>query len=158
MTLILKQPSSYHTPAPQGVYEAGLESWEDLGVRDYGAGRPRHMLRLWMLLNHLDAKGEPYRVSILCTASLHRKSKLYSVVLALNDGVVPTELNLDFLLGALCQVIVSHRKDEQGRTWANIDSVLRPAAKSPAVPPKGFLFDPYANRQAGEDFTLAPAK
>jgi len=152
--LILSKPKP-REQAPPGVYEATFESFEDLGEQAYGGYAAKPTLRLHFGLNKLDSKGEFFSASTLATASLHRKSKLHSIVLALL-GSVPDRLDMSALEGRLCRVIISQRRDEQGRLWANIDTILSAETQPQSSTPPGFLFDSFVKR-AGHDFTL-PAK
>jgi hypothetical protein len=67
--------------------------------------------------------------------SLHEKAKLHDIVRAAL-GKVPDELDLQQLLGRPVLVEVIHRKDSQGRTWANIGSVTRPPQGLEVAPTK----------------------
>lgn len=115
-----------------GVYDGGLYAVRDLGkIRTvYGT---KDVVELEFLIDQLDEHGEPMRIRQRFTKSLHRKSKLCSVVAVLLGGKpVPFDVVLEDLVGAYCRLVISQRTDQDGLTWSNIAQVLRPVATQTA--------------------------
>jgi hypothetical protein len=160
MSIVLNKPQ--YQLLNEGLHDAGLLSVADKGYQDFGHG-PKHMLELNFITDQLHAQtGQPLEIRCLCTASLHRKSKLYAIVTALL-GTVPDTLNLDDLVGRTCQLTITNRPGKAGGVFSNIDAILPPARKvyspPPTPPPAPRVGFPFTTQPtAGENFTLPATK
>ena len=133
MSLIVRKKST--AQGTSGLHQARLWGVRNLGLQDYGYGQ-KEMISLEFCLDEQDAEGNYIVTEMHCQASLHSKSKLYSVVQALTPGGnVPAEVDLDSLKGTLCQVILTPRTARDGTVWSNISQIMPVAQARPMAPP-----------------------
>ena len=104
-----------------------------------------HKLRLLFETDYRDEAGKAGLMAKTFTASLHQKSKLAGFVGTWRGRpVVPGEsVDLKKLVGASCTLVISHRQNAVGRTYAAIDAVSKPTKK---VAPSG-QYDPAETRR-----------
>jgi hypothetical protein len=152
MSIIVHKPQ--YQNVPPGVYRGGLEEVEDLGIQDYGFDEPHRMLRLTFVTDFIGRAGEPLTIRTLCTASLHRKSKLHAIATALLRGPLPDSFNdVESLVGLECQLVVSLKTTKSG-TFSSIDSFLPPKIPPPSTPPPPAPW----HQEVGEDLDLPAVK
>ena len=135
-------------PHREGVFAARCADLVDLGiVKDVFQGQERmvHKLRLLFETEYRDEMGKAGLIGKTFTASLHQKSKLAGFVGSWRGRpVVPGEsIDLGKLVGASCTLVISHRQNMVGRTYAAIDAVSKPTKK---VAPSG-QYDPAETRR-----------
>ena len=135
-------------PHREGVFAARCADLVDLGiVKDVFQGQERmvHKLRLLFETEYRDELGKAGLIGKTFTASLHQKSKLAGFVGSWRGRpVVPGEsIDLGKLVGASCTLVISHRQNAVGRTYAAIDAVSKPTKK---VAPSG-QYDPAETRR-----------
>lgn len=118
------QPGSGFKLPDQGTHTATLTSFEDLGHRDdpFNPGETKHEIRLSFELEDGSEQRGWYRVS------LHPKAKLYEVVTALLGRNPPDTLEMDDLLGLVCELEIEHYVNPQGMTRSKIVDVRRARA------------------------------
>lgn len=67
---------------------------------------------------------QPVEVRKRYNASIHPKSAFAGLIESVT-GILPgEEFDIDSLEGMECQVLITHRQDDQGNVWENIESVL----------------------------------
>jgi hypothetical protein len=135
-------------PHREGVFAARCADLVDLGiVKDVFQGQERmvHKLRLLFETDHRDEMGKAGLIGKTFTASLHQKSKLAGFVGSWRGRpVLPGEsIDLSKLVGASCTLVISHRQNLMGRTYAAIDAVSKPTKQ---VAPSG-QYDPAETRR-----------
>jgi hypothetical protein len=135
-------------PHPEGVYGAVCVDLVDLGMVDDEWNGQRKLVRKLRLLFETDYRDETGKAGLMAktfTASLHQKSKLAGFMGTWRGRpVVPGEsVDLKKLVGASCTLVISHRQNAVGRTYAAIDAVSKPTKK---VAPSG-QYDPAETRR-----------
>jgi hypothetical protein len=135
-------------PHREGVFSARCADLVDLGiVKDVFQGQERmvHKLRLLFETEYRDELGKAGLIGKTFTASLHQKSKLAGFVGSWRGRpVLPGEsIDLSKLVGASCTLVISHRQNMVGRTYAAIDAVSKPTKQ---VAPSG-QYDPAETRR-----------
>jgi hypothetical protein len=135
-------------PHPEGVFSGVCVDLVDLGVVEddwNGQRRLVHKLRLLFETEQRDEVGKAGLIAKTFTASLHPKSKLAGFLGAWRGRpVVPGDsVDLKNLVGASCTLVISHRQNMVGRTYASIDAVSKPTKK---VAPSG-QYDPAETRR-----------
>jgi hypothetical protein len=135
-------------PHPEGVYGGLCVDLVDLGMVDDEWNGQRKLVRKLRLLFETDYRDEAGKAGLMAktfTASLHQKSKLAGFLGAWRGRpVVPGEsVDLKKLVGASCTLVISHRQNAVGRTYAAIDAVSKPTKK---VAPSG-QYDPAETRR-----------
>ncbi len=119
------------TPAPEGVFAAICVDVVDLGIVDGTYGK-KHMIKLvW----EIDAKmedGRPFIVQRRYTASMNEKSSLAKDLKSWRGRPFsPEELksfDIEKVLGAPCQLVVSH-SEKEGAIYANVQTIVRAGDK-----------------------------
>jgi len=158
MPIVLTKPQ-YQLLDP-GWHDGGLLAIVDKGYVDYGQG-PRRMLELSFITDQKHAQsGQPLEIRCLCSATLHRKSKLFGIVTALL-GTVPDTLNLDDLVGQRCRLNIVNGAGKNGKgMFSNIEA-FAPPTPAPSTPPpaprSGFPFNSQP-AAPGQNFTLPATK
>ena len=135
-------------PHAEGVFSGVCVDLVDLGVVEddwNGQRRLVHKLRLLFETEYRDEVGKAGLIAKTFTASLHPKSKLAGFLGAWRGRpVVPGDsVDLKNLVGASCTLVISHRQNLVGRTYASIDAVSKPTRK---VAPSG-QYDPAETRR-----------
>ena len=120
-----------------------------------GQERMVHKLRLLFETEYRDEMGKAGLIGKTFTASLHQKSKLAGFVGSWRGRpVLPGEsIDLSKLVGASCTLVISHRQNLMGRTYAAIDAVSKPTKQ---VAPSG-QYDPAETRRRIAEWTAKDA-
>lgn len=107
---------------PPGIVEAVFSRYDDMGLTATKWG-VKDLLRVEFTTKHLDAMGNPIKISKRINKNLSRKSALRALYKALlPNSPVPKSMSLDDLLGLRCRLMIRERTDEDGTVWANIGS------------------------------------
>lgn len=164
MALVVREPESTFTPAPEGLHVAACCDVVDLGLVD-GSFGPKHSIELHWQLEEENSGGDRFVVRRRYTASLGEKATLRKDLETWRGKkFTPEELkgfDLEKLIGVGCQVQVVHRLTDQGRTFANVQAVipLGKGQKNPGVadyvraqdrPSEGGAFADAIERAASE--------
>ena len=132
----IRKTATFET-APAGTHPAVITTVADLGIQASswsGIAHRAQKLGITFELGGLKTKdGRPFAVFATYTASLHEKSRLTPVVRAAL-GEEPEELDTQALLTKAVLVEVVHHQDKEGRTWANVKTVI--ALPDPGAAPK----------------------
>lgn len=135
-------------PHPEGVVGGVCVDVVDLGVMEDEWNGQRRMVQKLRLLFETDYRDEAGKAGLIAktfTMSLHPKSKLAGFLGGWRGRpVVPGDsVDLQKLIGASCTLVISHRQNMVGRTYASIDAVSKPTKK---VAPSG-QYDPAETRR-----------
>lgn len=137
---MVKVPPAPQHPLPDAdIHYAICAISFDLGMKvneQFGKIEPKIMLA-WELEQRME-DGRPFMLSREYTLSLHKKSNLRKLIEAWR-GKAMTEaeaedFDTDVLVGKTCRISVVHNKSEHtGKTYANVQAVMPPGAKCPAL-------------------------
>jgi hypothetical protein len=117
----------------EGLHNVTITKYDDLGLQDTQFGTKDRVRIVFQAQDQKDGKtGEPINVFMTATKSLHSKSQLGKLLATLK---IPAgaEFDMDDLVGIKCQVVIQH-KESEGKTYANIATVLPRTATAPAKP------------------------
>ena len=134
MTLIISTSEELEkTLAPEGLHNSVLAAVYDLGLQEgFKGGPPKQKLAVLFELEPRISDGplggQRYLVSMLCTASWHKRSNLRKVVRALRPELANAEggaqIDLESLVASPCMTQVEHvERNGGGDTVARISSV-----------------------------------
>jgi len=136
MSLIVKDSGAGdYTPCPEGVCQAVLGDVQDLGeMPNTFTGKMVRKVRLVWITEHDHPKwGRKHEVSMSYTQSLHEKAGLRKLLEAWRGKKFTADelrgFDLEKLIGINCQIQVMHKIANDGRTWANVVSIM-PLGKS----------------------------
>ena len=160
MSLIVKDSGAGdYTPCPEGVCQAVCADVQDLGEMENSfTGKMVRKLRIvWQTEHKHEKYGRPHEVSMSYTQSLHEKAGLRKLLEAWRGRkFTAAELagfDVETLIGANCQIQVMHRIGQDGRTWANVASIM-PIGKGMT---KMAVSDGYVRRKDREGVKEMPA-
>ncbi len=154
MSLIVKSSTGDFQPVPEGLHQAVLFKIIDCGTHlDQRWQKYQRSLMFFFEIPavRLEIEGEdkPGIVMQRYTLSLHEKANLRKMLEGWRNKKFTAEevaqgIDLTKLIGKPCQVQVMHNESSDGRTFANVNSVLPWPDSVP--PPEGiendlFLFD-----------------
>jgi len=143
MSLMARRPQTARALAPAGIHSAVCVDVQDLGLQT-GAYGAKHKIRLVWQLDALDPEaGRRVEVARVYTLSLHERAALRKDLerwrgRAFTDQELDLGFDLEKVIGANCQVLVSHSLGENGTLYANVDSLLPAAKGAPKLAPEAF--------------------
>ena len=148
VSLVLECKEVFEAASRRASTAAVCVDLVDLGMVDDEWNGQRKLVRKLRLLFETDYRDEAGKAGLMAktfTASLHQKSKLAGFMGTWRGRpVVPGEsVDLKKLVGASCTLVISHRQNAVGRTYAAIDAVSKPTKK---VAPSG-QYDPAETRR-----------
>jgi hypothetical protein len=121
MSLVIKD--KVYEQMTEGLHNVTITKVEDLGLQETNFGTKDRARIVFTAADQKDKEGRAVDVLMTVTKSLHSKSALGKLLTSL--GVtVGAEFDLNDIVGTKCQVVVQH-KESEGRTYANIASVLK---------------------------------
>jgi hypothetical protein len=144
MSVMARLPQRNDTPAPAGVHQAVCVDVQNLGLVA-GAWGQKHKVRLvWQLPIMDDAAGRRFEVARLYTLSLHEKAALRQDLerwrgKKFTDQELHAGFDLEKLIGVNCQIQVTHDLGDDGKTWANVSTVLPAPPRVPKLAPTEFV-------------------
>lgn len=150
MSFVVTTAPNKFTPVSEGLHAAVLAKIIDRGTEETPYG-PKHKAMFIYVTDELDEEGQPKLVFATYTVSVHEKSKLRKVILALGKEVVDNQFDLDLLLGTQTQLVVEQRESQTGRMYANIQGYLKANPKTYVTIPEGWDFTPKAKDDAITD-------
>jgi len=126
--LIIKDEPSEYPLCPDGLHAAILVDAVDLGKQESPWGA-KHKLSLVFETQLTDEDDKPFIIVKRYTWSLHEKSNLRKDLerfrghkLDLNE--LKEGVDLEAYIGMSCNILVVHNEVEDGKIYANIESVL----------------------------------
>lgn len=128
--LIAPKPTSNFEIAKEGVVQAVIAEVRDLGFQkeSYKGGPEKdvHKILVRWQLAELDAKSnnEPKRIYEKFTFSLAEKAKLRKRVTQIFKKEPPDTFDFAKLVGVNRNVVIEHNLGKDGKTYANIGSIL----------------------------------
>ena len=143
MSLMARRPQTARALAPAGIHAAVCVDCQDLGLLQ-GAYGAKHKIRLVWQLDALDPEaGRRVEVARVYTLSLSERAALRKDLECwrgrkFTDQELDLGFDLEKVIGANCQVLVSHALGDNSTTYANIDSVLPAAKGAPKLAPEAF--------------------
>ena len=130
-TFVSSNSSSEFVPAPPGTHQAVCVDVIDLGIVETSYGK-KHKVAIRWQIDELMPNGKRYMVQKRYTASLNEKAVLrHDLQSWRGRPFSDDELNqfdLDTVIGANALIGIMHNVS-QGKTWANVTSVM-PLAKA----------------------------
>jgi hypothetical protein len=135
----MPEERSFELPPP-GSHVAVCFRIVDLGTQTGQYGPRAQILFSWELPDELQADGRPFTISRRYGLSSGRKSSLRADVEGWLGRVLTGndfgKFDLSTLLGTTCLIGIKHEVREDGRTFANVTSVMRrPKAVAERMPP-----------------------
>lgn len=133
-------------PAPKGSFRGVCVDVIDLGMVKQtfdGEEKESHMVRiLWQIDQKMD-DGRYFIVSNRYTVSVHPKANLRALLDSWLGDSLPADIDtagydLELLIGKSGIVSVSHRTSKQGKTFANVESVIPLMAGMPEMKAEGY--------------------
>lgn len=113
----------------EGLYRAVCKDVVELGEQETPWGKKEFIELRWDLEEDNPDTGKPFEVRARYNRSLNEKSNLYkTLVLWRGRKFTADELkkfDLDTLIGVNCQLQIVHNLDAEGRTWANVQAVIK---------------------------------
>jgi hypothetical protein len=128
MSLVIKD--KVYEQMTEGLHNVTITRVEDLGLQETNFGTKDRARIVFTAADQKDKEGKAVDVLMTVTKSLHSKSALGKLLVSLGVAV-NTEFDLNDIVGIKCQIVIQH-KESEGRTYANIASVLKlrkPAAE-----------------------------
>jgi hypothetical protein len=145
-------------PAPAGLHQAVAVDVVDLGILNTSFGDKHKVSVRWQLAESME-DGKPYLIQKRYTLSLHEKSVLRHDLESWRGRPFTAEelrgFDLEKLIGANCQLVVVHKPGEQGRVWANVQTIAPLAKGQQKIQPRDYIREqdkqPQAHAQHDED-------
>jgi hypothetical protein len=144
VSLMARRPQLARALAPAGIHSAVCVDVQDLGLLQ-GAYGAKHKIRLVWQLDALDPEaGRRVEVARVYTLSLHERAALRQDLerwrgRKFTDQELDLGFDLEKVIGANCQVVVSHALGDNAATYANVDSVLPAAKGAPKLAAEAFV-------------------
>lgn len=128
MPLIVKDSEKEFPLCPDGLHAAVLVDAVDLGQQESKFGI-KHKLSLVFETQLKDEEGQAYILVKRYTWSLHEKSNLRKDLERfrghkLEASELKEGVDLEAYIGMSCNILVVHNEVEDGKVYANIESVL----------------------------------
>lgn len=143
MSLVLTDGGKKFTPAPEGLHGAVCIDVIDLGMCKtvYGL-KPKINIR-WELDSIDPENGAPFQVSNRYTASLNDKANLRKQLEAWRGRKFTAQelkgFDLEVLVGVNCQLQVIHNTAPDGKTYANVQTIVPAARGQKLVPSADYI-------------------
>lgn len=142
-TYVSANRKEYRVP-DEGLYRAVCIDVVELGMQETPWGSKEMVALHWALEEKNPDTGKPFEVRARYNRSLNEKSNLYkTLTLWRGRKFTPQELqrfDLDTLIGVNCQVQIVHNLDTEGRTWANVQAVIKaPKGVPPLTAPSDYV-------------------
>jgi len=143
MAIIAKANKKEFTPAPEGLHQAVCVDVIDLGLVD-GKWGPKPLVEIRWQINEInDEIDRRFLVTKRYTLSLSEKANLYKDLVAWRGRKFTQEelegFDLERLIGANCQLQISHNIADDNRVWANIQAVVRVGKDMPTMEPEDYV-------------------
>lgn len=153
MPIIVREPESKFTPAPEGLYQAVCVDAIDLGIVNTQWGdKPKVELR-WQLDAENPDTGKRFEVRARYTASLNEKANLRKHLEMWRGRKFTNEelqgFDLEKLIGVNCQLQVIHNLSDEGKTYANVQAIVPLNPRVPKMVPLDYVRERDRPKQNG---------
>lgn len=149
MPLIVKESEQKYQPAPPGLHRAVCVDVEDLGIvktpfkNKDGSEKYQHKVcMVWQTEAKNRDTGERYQVRAWYTFSIGEESNLRKALENWRGRpFTSAELagfDLETVIGANCQINVTHKPTQNGRTRAILTAVVPPDKSKPKLEPENY--------------------
>lgn len=143
MPIIAKQPDTTFTPCPEGLHHAVCVDVVDLGIVDSPHG-PKEKVRIVWQVNALNpVSGHRFDVRRSYNRTLHEKAALRKDLESWRgQAFTDAELkgfDVEKVLGANAQLQVIHRETDDGKTYANVQSIVPVPAEVERLEPLDYV-------------------
>ena len=143
MSLVLTETGGKYTPAPEGLHPAVCVDVADLGMQQTQWGLKHKVDVYWEIEEIKPKDGSPFVVRNRFTASLNEKATLRKLLEVWRGRKFTAQelrgFDLENLIGANCQVNVTHRTLDDGKTYANVTAVVPAARGQKLVPSASYV-------------------
>lgn len=123
-------------PAPEGDHNAVCVDVVDLGLCMTPWGEKPKIRIVWELPECLMEDGRPFIVNNRYSPSLDDRSNLKKHLVAWRGKKFTEDelrgFNLENLIGASCKLIIQHSTNPQGKTYANVEAIVKSTKKMEA--------------------------
>jgi hypothetical protein len=113
----------------EGLYRAVCKDVVELGEQETPWGKKEFIELRWDLEEVNPETAKPFEVRARYNRSLNEKSNLYKTLVLWRGRKFTAEelkkFDLDTLIGVNCQLQIVHNLDAEGRTWANVQAVIK---------------------------------
>jgi hypothetical protein len=131
MAIIAKDTGGNFDPAPEGVHQAVCCDVVDLGLVEVtwqGKSTMRHKVNFVWQIDKMNKEGKPFLVFKRFTLSMRKNSSLLPFLESWRGKKFEaTEIKQGFdvekLIGANCMLQVIHNEGNDGKTYANVQSI-----------------------------------
>src|SRR5258708_13150515 len=130
MSLVIKD--KVYEQMSEGLHNVTITAVNDLGLQETQFGTKDRAAIIFEAADQKDKEGKPVNVRMTVTKSLHAKSQLGKLLATLKIPI-GAEFALNDILGIKAQVVIQH-KESDGKTYANIATVLPVRKSAPAAP------------------------
>jgi hypothetical protein len=128
MAIIAREPESKFTPAPEGLHQAVCVDVHDLGLKTTPWGDKHKVLIVWQL-DAIDPEThkrfqvrKQYTLSLSDKANLRKDLECWRGRKFTNDEL--QGFDVEKLLGANCQLQVAHNLSDDGKVYANVQTLV----------------------------------
>ncbi len=111
----------------EGPVVATLTEVKDLGIVETRFG-PKRRVRFTWETEQVGASGRPLRVFQAFNLSFDPKAHLYKAVRQILGREPERRFDLESLVGTRATLIIEHNEGSEGKVYANVVTVVRPAA------------------------------
>ncbi len=144
MAIIVESKGGKFEKCPEGVHFAVCVGIWDLGTQPSELYEPtRQVMFSWEIVGDESPSGEPYFVSQSFTMSLHEKSKLRPKLEAWRGKPFTEQeakrYDLTERLGKPCQIQVVHADGRNGKSYANVTTLMQLPKGVPPIQAKSAL-------------------
>lgn len=131
MSLVIKD--KVYEQMSEGLHNVKITRVEDLGPQETQFGTKDRAAIYFTASDQKDKEGKPVDCRMTVTKSLHSKSSLGKLLATLKIAA-GAEFDLNDIVGVTCQVVIQH-KESEGKSYANIATVLPIKKSAPASTP-----------------------
>jgi len=143
-TLLARRPSRSYTPAPEGLWSAVAVDVVDLGLLPTAWGAKPKVRIVWQLDVIDEANNRRFDVARVYTLSLHERSALRKDLESwrgkkFTEAELSDGFDLEKLVGVNAQIAVTQTISDDGRSFANVSSVVPPVKGAPRLVPLAYV-------------------
>jgi hypothetical protein len=111
----------------EGLHDAELDEIKDIDATIDNRGEEKERVRfVWELLDLVNSSSHAFKVWQTFNLTLHPQSFLAKAIYDITGSEPGEEFDLDSLLHTKIQLVIKHNQGPDGRTYANVATILRP--------------------------------